>query len=130
MRYIDPETGLPLEAAEKLRPRLGKLEIITQTDTGLAVGTREAPATDIVCLNVTIVSSRESKADIRPLSPEEKDIQLPEPKAYKLEDGRILIGFIEDELPRQLRKGGGYSLNEIVAILALKVKELEKKLQR
>lgn len=132
MRYVDPETGLPLEAAEKIKPRIRKLEektgVISLSDTGASIGTAEAPASDIVTLNVTIISSKEAKTEIRELTPEELDMKLPTPKVYKLEDGRKLIGFVEDELPVALRKPCGYSLNEVVAILSYKVINLERRL--
>jgi len=54
------------------------------------------------------------------------------PKIYKRVDGRggVEIGFLAEELPEFLRRGDGYDLKALVAILALKVSRLEEELSK
>ncbi|MEM0382409.1 MAG: hypothetical protein QW580_07125 [Nitrososphaerota archaeon] len=147
MRWIDAETGLPLEVAEKIKPRIIKLEadissikplvealeqktgIIQPSDSGVNVGTPENPAANVVAENVTVVSAEERKISIREPGEEELDLPLPRPKAYMFKGrGEEFIGFIVNELPPRLQRPGGYSLNELVAVLAYKVAKLERRL--
>lgn len=142
IEYIDPETGLPEMAAEKIKPRLQLLEtrieglenktsIINVSKTATSVGTPDQPVSQVVTADLTIVSRVEKKKDIREARDDELDLPLPRPKAYRIEgvEGE-LIGFIESELPEALRKPGGYSLNALVAILAYKVTKLEERLAK
>ena len=41
-----------------------------------------------------------------------------------------MIGFMAEELPEFLRRGDGYDLKALVAILALKVSKLEEELSK
>ena len=43
---------------------------------------------------------------------------------------RVMIGFMAEELPEFLRRGDGYDLKALVAILALKVSKLEEELSK
>ena len=57
---------------------------------------------------------------------------LPSPKIYERVEGRggTEIGFIAEELPEFLRRGNGYDLKALIAILALKVSKLEEELSK
>lgn len=126
MRIVDRETGLPLEAAKRLRQLEMKTEPIRiDEDSKTSIGSPEQPVAQVIASEITITSLRELKTGIHELTESELDIQLPAPKSYKI-DGREKIGFIEDELPEKIRRPGGYSLDELVAILAYKVSKLER----
>ena len=82
--------------------------------------------------NITIPSLSKFKEGIRDLDPSMLEIRLPPPRIYeRVEDGGGMeIGFIAEELPEFLRRGDGYDLKALVAILALKVSRLEKELSK
>ena len=98
----------------------------------LRIGDDEAYLNDVVTANVTIASAANSKKNIRELDPSISDIELPSPKIYERAEGRggVEIGFIAEELPEFLRRGRGYDLKALVAILALKVSKLEEELSK
>ena len=166
--FIDGETGLPAEAAEKvkrrfqeyeaeiqrlkdenntLRARVSELEsVVRKTDTGvvisdvvieptrilatapntLVIGSPENYVADVFTGNVTIVSSLTTKTSVRDVSDAELDIELPRPKIYRRdENSPEELGFIAEEMPRNVRRVGGYDLKAVVAILAYKVSRLE-----
>jgi hypothetical protein len=169
---IDNETGLPAEAAEKvkrrfqeyeaeiqrlkdennvLRERISEFEsIIRKTDTGvvisdvvieptrisatapnmLAIGSPENYVADVIAGNITIVSSRELKEEVRDVSDSELDVELPRPKKYRRDiNSPEELGFVAEEMPESVRRLGGYDLKAIVAILAYKVSKLENALK-
>ena len=98
----------------------------------LKIGDDEAYLNDVVTANVTIASASSSKENIRELDPNMLDIKLPSPKIYQRVEGRggTEIGFIAEELPEFLRRGKGYDLKALIAILALKVSKLEEELSK
>ena len=98
----------------------------------LKIGDDEAYLNDVVTANVTIASASSSKENIRELDPSMLDIKLPSPKIYQRVEGRggTEIGFIAEELPEFLRRGKGYDLKALLAILALKVSKLEEELSK
>jgi len=98
----------------------------------LKIGDDEAYLNDVVTANVTIASASSSKENIRELDPSMSDIKLPSPKIYERAEGRggTEIGFIAEELPEFLRRGDGYDLKALVAILALKISRLEEELSK
>ena len=98
----------------------------------LKIGDDEAYLNDVVTANVTIASASSSKENIRELDPSMLDIKLPSPKIYQRVEGRggTEIGFIAEELPEFLRRGNGYDLKALIAILALKVSKLEEELSK
>ena len=98
----------------------------------LKIGDDEAYLNDVVTANVTITSVSSSKENIRELDPSMLDIKLPSPKIYQRVEGRggTEIGFIAEELPEFLRRGNGYDLKALIAILALKVSKLEEELSK
>ncbi|MCD6125856.1 MAG: tail fiber domain-containing protein [Thaumarchaeota archaeon] len=98
----------------------------------LKIGDDEAYLNDVVTANVTITSASSSKENIRELDPSMLDIKLPSPKIYQRVEGRggTEIGFIAEELPEFLRRGNGYDLKALIAILALKVSKLEEELSK
>lgn len=108
-------------------------EVETKTTlitTDGSVGSPSLPVVDVVTYNVTLVSKRARKKNITTLSNEEKSSVLPEPIKYELDDGRILVGFIEDEMPQYIRSEGGYSLSGLVAILTAKLIQLERRIEQ
>jgi hypothetical protein len=166
--FIDGETGLPAEAAEKvkrrfqeyeaeiqrlkdennvLRERISEFEsVIRKTDTGvvisdvvieptrisatapnmLAIGSPENYVADVIAGNITIVSSRELKEEVRDVSDSELDVELPRPKKYRRDaNSPEEFGFVAEEMPESVRRLGGYDLKAVVAILAYKVSRLE-----
>jgi hypothetical protein len=170
--FIDGETGLPAEAAEKvkrrfqeyeaeiqrlkdennvLRERISEFEsVIRKTDTGvvisdvvieptrisatapnmLAIGSPENYVADVITGNITIVSSRELKEEVRDVSDSELDVELPRPKKYRRDiNSPEELGFVAEEMPESVRRLGGYDLKAIVAILAYKVSKLENALK-
>ena len=93
----------------------------------LKIGDDENYLNDVVTANVTITSLSEFKENVRELDPELLDVKLPTPKMYERTVGRkeTEIGFIAEELPEFLRRGSGYDLKTLVALLAWKVTKLE-----
>ncbi|MDW8041754.1 MAG: hypothetical protein RMJ75_02985 [Nitrososphaerota archaeon] len=129
MRYLDEETGLPLEAAEKLKSRIRRLETKTEVirvDEGgrIAIGSVDYFPVEIVTADLTVISRRDLKKNPQKLDESELAIALPEPKRYVI-NGKTVIGFLDDELPALVRTEGGYSLTALVALLIHKVNELE-----
>ena len=98
----------------------------------LVVGDPNNYLNDVITANVTIASSRDGKTDIIEPNDAELDIQLPKPKKYIRREGKQEeeLGFIADELPQIVRRGNGYDLKSLVAILAYKIVKLEQKLAR
>lgn len=97
----------------------------------LKMGDEENYLNDVITANITVASLSRYKAEIRDLSPEELDIKLPPPKRYVRAEGRggEEIGFLAEELPPHLRRGNGYDLKALVAILAAKIRQLEERLE-
>jgi hypothetical protein len=129
---IDNETGLPLEAAEKVKRRFQEYEaeiqrlkdennvlrahvseleaVVRKTETGVVVA-------DVV--------------EVRDVSDSELDVELPRPKKYRRdENSPEELGFVAEEMPESVRRVGGYDLKAVVAILAYKVSRLEKMLRQ
>lgn len=98
----------------------------------LRIGDDEEYLNDVVTANITIPSAAEFKENIRELDPSLLDVELPSPKVYERAEGRggMEIGFLAEELPEFLRRGRGYDLKALIAILALKVSRLEQELSR
>ena len=98
----------------------------------MKIGDQDAYLNDVVTANVTVASLPKSKENIRELDPNLLNIRLPTPKIYERIEGRkeTEIGFIAEELPEFLRRGDGYDLKALVAILALKVSRLEEELSK
>ena len=98
----------------------------------LRVGDDENYLNDVVTANITIPSLSKFKEGVRDLDPSMLEIRLPSPKIYERVEGRggVEIGFIAEELPEFLRRGDGYDLKALVAILALKVSRLEEELSK
>jgi len=98
----------------------------------LKVGDDENYLNDVVTANITIPSLSKFKEGVRDLDPSMLEIRLPLPKIYERVDGRggVEIGFLAEELPEFLRRGDGYDLKALVAILALKVSRLEEELSK
>ena len=90
----------------------------------LRVGDDENYLNEVVTANITIPSLSKFKEGVRDLDPSMLEIRLPSPKIYERVEGRggMEIGFIAEEF---LRRGDGYDLKALVAILALKVSRLE-----
>jgi len=98
----------------------------------LRIGDDENYLNDVVTANITIPSLSKFKEGVRDLDPSMLEIRLPSPKIYERVEGRggMEIGFIAEELPEFLRRGDGYDLKALVAILALKVSRLEEELSK
>ena len=98
----------------------------------LRIGDDEEYLNDVVTANITIPSAAKFKENIRELDPSLLDVELPSPKVYERAEGRggMEIGFLAEELPEFLRRGNGYDLKALIAILALKVSRLEQELSR
>ena len=96
----------------------------------LRIGDQENYLNDVITANVTIASSAGSKRMVRELDPSLLSVKLPTPKIYERMEGRkeVEIGFIAEELPEFLRRGGGYDLKALVAILAWKITKIEEAL--
>jgi len=96
----------------------------------LKIGDDKAYLNDVVTANITIASTSSSKENVQELDPSMLDVKLPSPKIYKRVEGKggTEIGFIAEELPEFLRRGNGYDLKALVAILTLKVSRLEEEL--
>ena len=135
IRKVSDENGNRIELAPSQ-------EFITQlTSDGvlkpiapniLKVGDDENYLNDVVTANITIPSLSKFKEGVRDLDPSMLEIRLPSPKIYERVEGRggMEIGFIAEELPEFLRRGDGYDLKALVAILALKVSRLEEELSK
>lgn len=98
----------------------------------LRIGDQENYLNDVITANITIPSLPRSKENVEDLDPSLLDIELPAPKIYERSEGRREkeIGFMVDELPEILRRGDGYDLKALVAILAWKIQRLEKLLAK
>jgi len=98
----------------------------------LKIGDQENYLNDIVTANITIASSAKSKGRIREPDPSMLSVKLPTPKIYERMKGRkeVEIGFIAEELPEFLRRGDGYDLKALVAILAWKITKIEEALSK
>ena len=98
----------------------------------MRVGDDENYLNDVVTANVTIPSLSKFKEDVRDLDPSMLEIRLPSPKIYGRVEGRggMEIGFVAEKLPEFLRRGDGYDLKALVAILALEVSRLEEELSK
>lgn len=96
----------------------------------LVIGDQENYLNDVVTANITVASLSGSKENIRELDPSLLDLELPNPKIYERVEGKreTEIGFITEELPPILRRGNGYDLKALVALLAWKVRRLEERL--
>jgi len=96
----------------------------------LRIGDQENYLNDVITANVTIASSAGSKGMVRELDPSLLSVKLPTPKIYERMEGRkeVEIGFIAEELPEFLRRGDGYDLKALVAILAWKITKIEETL--
>lgn len=145
--WIDGETGLPQEAAEKIKKKFQRVENETQLlaqkvssvedrvkiiefgGAGYTVGSAANPLSDVITENITIISEKERKTDVREIDDEELEVELPRPKAYKIDD-REFIGFIAEEMPDKIKTEQGYSLNMLITLLVYKIQKLEKEVKR
>jgi hypothetical protein len=138
--FIDGETGLPAEAAEKLKKLVRRTEegaVIASTleVTSSAVrplnpirlGTSDN-FTDIVSENITIPSKKQAKEEIREVDVHAlAAVSLPPPRKY-IRRGREELGFIAEEMPSEVRTSqGDIDLKALIAVLAAKVWRLEER---
>ncbi|MEM4286554.1 MAG: hypothetical protein QXL65_02080 [Candidatus Caldarchaeum sp.] len=145
--WIDGDTGLPQETAEKIKKKIQQVEnetsllaqkigdvenrvkIIEVSGAEYAVGSAVNPLSDVVTQNITIISEKERKTDIREIDDEELEVALPRPKIYKIGD-KEFIGFLAEEMPEKIKTQQGYSLNMLIALLVHKIQRLEKEVKR
>ena len=97
----------------------------------IILGDQENYLNDVITANVTVASSIGSKDNVGELSDEELSVSLPRPRRFTRREGRREeeIGFLAEELPAICRRGRGYDLKAVVAVLAYKVARLEARLQ-
>jgi len=93
----------------------------------MRIGDQDGYLNDVVTANITIPSLGRLKRNVRELDPKLLELELPAPKIYERAEGRegVEIGFMVEELPEILRRGDGYDLKALVALLAWKVRRLE-----
>ena len=86
----------------------------------------------MITANITIASLSRFKRNIRELDSSMLEIELPAPKMYERTEGRrrVEIGFIAEEMPDFLRRGNGYDLKALIALLTWKVKHLEQAIKK
>ncbi|MEN3047293.1 MAG: hypothetical protein ABDH63_00725 [Candidatus Caldarchaeales archaeon] len=126
MREIDTESGLPVDVARKLKELEARARVVKLDAEGrVVIGDAHDFPIEVVTAELTVVSKREVKENVRPVDEKALEVQLPEPKRYEI-GGKTVIGFLEDELPEVVRTGGGYSLTALMAILIHKVNRLER----
>jgi hypothetical protein len=139
--FIDGETGLPAEAAEKLKKLVRRTEegaVIASTLevtssavkplTPIRLGTSDNFFTDIVSENITIPSKKQAKEEIREVDVNAlAAVSLPPPRKY-IRRGREELGFIVEEMPSEVRTSqGDIDLKALIAVLAAKVWRLEER---
>jgi len=98
----------------------------------LRIGTPESYVHEVVTANVTIPSRPEDKEDIRRITEREaKDVNLPTVIRYRRKSGRPReeVGFDLDSAPDLVRAEGGIDLKALVALLALRVRALEREVE-
>ncbi|MEM4281494.1 MAG: hypothetical protein QW470_07325 [Candidatus Caldarchaeum sp.] len=141
--WIDGETGLPQETAERLKRKLSTM--IVKTNEGVLVGdvllvgseevrpvkpfslgSSEQYFLDVVSANITIPSKTTDKSEV-----EEADmnklasLRLPTVKKY-VRKARSELGFLAEEMPAEVRTSqGDIDLKALIAVLMAKVKRLE-----
>jgi len=152
--FIDGETGLPAESAEKVKKHLEELKKqfqelgIRRTGNGVVIaslieisadgvkpvnpaslGTSENYFTDIVSANITIPSQQRDKTTVEEVPTETlASIQLPTAKRY-VRRGRTELGFIAEEMPAEVKTSqGDIDLKALIAVLAAKITRVEKRL--
>jgi len=190
IRWIDGETGLPKEAAEKIKEKISQLQaentllkerviILEQenqllrekvrlieegglgvkkstdsiafipqdqavaqlTSNGyfkpvapnvLVIGDQDSYLNDIITANITVASTIKTKTAVTEPNDSELDVVLPKPKKYRRGEGKggEELGFIAEELPPIVRKGQGYDLKALIAILTYKINKLEQQLKK
>jgi hypothetical protein len=129
---IDNETGLPLEAAEKVKRRFQEYEAEIQRlkDENNVLRARVSELEAVVRRTETGVVVADV-VEVRDVSDSELDVELPRPKKYRRDaDSPEELGFVAEEMPESVRRVGGYDLKAVVAILAFKVSKLEKMLRQ
>jgi hypothetical protein len=129
---IDNETGLPLEAAEKVKRRFQEYEAEIQRlkDENNVLRARVSELEAVVRKTETGVVVADV-VEVRDVSDSELDVELPRPKKYRRdENSPEELGFVAEEMPESVRRVGGYDLKAVVAILAYKVSRLEKMLRQ
>jgi hypothetical protein len=129
---IDNETGLPLEAAEKVKRRFQEYEAEIQRlkDENNVLRARVSELEAVVRKTETGVVVADV-VEVRDVSDSELDVELPRPKKYRRDaDSPEELGFVAEEMPENVRRLGGYDLKAVVAILAYKVSRLEKMLRQ
>jgi hypothetical protein len=129
---IDNETGLPLEAAEKVKRRFQEYEAEIQRlkDENNVLRARVSELEAVVRRTETGVVVADV-VEVRDVSDSELDVELPRPKKYRRDaDSPEELGFVAEEMPENVRRLGGYDLKAVVAILAYKVSRLEKMLRQ
>lgn len=114
---------------QKITEVENRVEVIEISEAGYIMGSPENPVADIIAENITIVSEKSKKTDIRELSDEELNLPLPKPKAYKIGE-KEYIGFMAEEIPEKIKTPGGYSLNMVVALLTYKIIKLEEEIKK
>jgi len=135
IRKVSDESGdrIELTPSQEFTAQLTSDGVLKPMEPNiLRVGDDEDYLNDVVTANITIPSLSKFKEGVRDLDPSMLEIRLPSPKIYERVDGRggMEIGFIAEELPEFLRRGDGYDLKALVAILALKVSRLEEELSK
>ncbi|OYT67934.1 MAG: hypothetical protein B6U65_01305 [Candidatus Wolframiiraptor sp. EX4484-121] len=135
IRKVSDENGdrIELTPSQEFTARLTSDGVLKPMEPNvLRIGDDEEYLNDVVTANITIPSAAKFKENIRELDPSLLDVELPSPKVYERAEGRggMEIGFLAEELPEFLRRGRGYDLKALIAILALKVSRLEQELSR
>ena len=99
----------------------------------LRIGTPESYVHEIVAANITVPSRREDKVDVRPVPEDEaKNVDLPAVIRYSRKAGRQReeIGFDLETAPDVVKAGEGIDLKALVALLVLRVRMLEREVEK
>ena len=99
----------------------------------LRIGTPENYVHEVVTANVTIPSQPDDKEDVRPVPESEAlSADLPAVIRYRRKSGRPReeIGFDLDSAPDLVRIEGGIDLKALVALLVLRIRMLEREVER
>jgi hypothetical protein len=99
----------------------------------LRIGTPENYVHEVVTANVTIPSQPDDKEDVRPVPESEAlSADLPAVIRYRRKSGRSReeVGFDLDSAPDLVRIEGGIDLKALVALLVLRIRMLEREVER
>ncbi|MEM1946501.1 MAG: hypothetical protein QXH12_04550 [Candidatus Caldarchaeum sp.] len=137
--WIDGETGLPQEAAEKIKKKISSTSegvligeaLLIGLDgikpvKPLSLGSSNQYFLDVVSANITIPSKTDDKSDIVEADMNGlASLRLPTVKKY-VRKGRPELGFLAEEMPAEVRTSqGDIDLKALIAVLTAKVKRLE-----